>query len=476
MQYESVVKEFKCQNSCLILIRYLLLHIAVFRTILSFIPIKQMFVIIVYLTGLIMCNQINAVSISEKIGFVSHDKITRMLVAKWWTTDLMLRAVISLVNMLGEGWLILDDTLIPKNYAKLIAFCNWDWDHSEKRDSFGIRLVVVVWSNGLITIPLGFYIWQKEAKKDKPKKKKNVKKLGRPKKRGRKIKLNTKEAKQNRSQYCDKKKVNDKKPKLNINGGRYFTKNELARELVRLIVVEKINTRVFLFDNWYASKENLEFFSKLKLEWVTRIKSNQNVIYQGKKSQVKLVANSVPKKNYHHYDSFNARIRSFEIQLHLRSVKLTVIKDDPHQEQDRTKYLITSNLKLTNREVVEWYRKRWAIETFFRDTKHLLGLSKSQVREAKAVLNHIVLVFMAYIVLQLFKPVSEKAVLSISQSKKVLNSLKLLVLPGRSIQYMVSQNAHGDFEIVDIDNIMRPVRTKLLGNYIPEHVIIPVQK
>lgn len=481
MQSQCIKKELKCQNGCLVLIRFVFLNIVAIQQMVSFIPAKQMLAVIVYMTGLITCNESSATAISASVGFVSHDMITRMLIAQWWSQELLMKAVVSLVSLLGEGWLILDDTLIPKVYAKLIAFCNWDWDHSEKRNKFGIRLVVIVWSNGHIVIPIGFYIWQKEAKERKKntKKPKNGKKgkQGRKKKRGKKIQLHTREAKERRAQYRDKKNAEKKQPKLNVSQGRYFTKNELACELVGRAVATGIVVKFILFDNWYASQKNLEFFSKdLHLDWVTRIKHNQKVIYQGKKLSVREVGDSVKKSNYHYYACLKGKVRSFEILLHGRPVKLTVIKDDPHPERDRTKYLITSNLHLSNIEHVSWYRKRWAIEVFFKETKSLLGLGESQVRRKQAVLTHIVLVFMAYIVLQLFKPLPGKnKVVSVNQSKNALKSLKLLVFPELSLQQMVSLKSQGAFELSDIDQLIAPVRTRLLEGSIPKHIVFPMQ-
>jgi predicted GIY-YIG superfamily endonuclease len=40
----------------------------------------------------------------------------------------------------ADGYLIIDDVLIPKPFTKLIAFCAWDHDHSQHRHVFGQRL------------------------------------------------------------------------------------------------------------------------------------------------------------------------------------------------------------------------------------------------------------------------------------------------------------------------------------------------
>jgi hypothetical protein len=55
----------------------------------------------------------------------------------------------------------LDDVLIPKPYAKCIQGAYWDHDHVLDIPCFGIRVVVLVWSNGILDIPVAFLTWHK---------------------------------------------------------------------------------------------------------------------------------------------------------------------------------------------------------------------------------------------------------------------------------------------------------------------------
>jgi hypothetical protein len=68
-----------------------------------------------------------------------------LLSGGWWTAQQFLGAAVRVVSGIGgAGWLIVDDVLIPKPYARLIAFCGWDFDHALRRNVFGLRLVFVV--------------------------------------------------------------------------------------------------------------------------------------------------------------------------------------------------------------------------------------------------------------------------------------------------------------------------------------------
>jgi hypothetical protein len=456
----------------LVVIRLLVIHVAVLRALLAFVPSALLGVLCAYLTGLITGSEVSATAISQALGGVSHDALTRLLSSGWWTARQLLLATVRVVSEIGdEGWLIVDDVLIPKPYARLIAFCGWDFDHAVRHNIFGLRLVFVVWCNGWLTLPLGFYVWQKDPTRT-PRPKRKRAKPGRPRKRGPKVRRYTRHARTQRARRRALQQGARRVRPRTASGTHYHTKNALARALVWQVVRTKIKVRFILFDNWYASRQNLRCFTCWHLVWVTRLKNNTRVRFHGRPMNVKQVAATVATANYHYYAQLRARARSFAVELFGQPVKLTVVKHDTHPERDRTKYLATSELSLSNAEHVGWYRRRWPIELFFRDAKQLLGLNRSQVRQPQAVLTHIVLVCLAYIGLQLLKPLSAKPRLSVSQSKKALLPLRLLVTP-KGAARLVRLTAAGQFEPVEVAELWEPIRTRVAGLELPEHLGVP---
>jgi len=133
-----------------------------------------------------------------------------------------------------------------------------------------------------------------------------------------------------------------------------------------------IRAEFILFDNRYASKENLALFECLGLYRVSRTKENAKVYFQEQRLSVKEVGAQIKRANYHYYPAVGARVRSFEVKLVNRLVKLTVIKDDTAPETGRTKYLITNALRLSNLEHLLWYRRR-VVEVLFRDARAVSG-------------------------------------------------------------------------------------------------------
>jgi transposase len=220
-----------------------------------------------------------------------------------------------------------------------------------------------------------------------------------------------------------------------------------------------------LFDNWYASADNIALFERLGLSWVTRVKENAKVYLGEQRISVKEVGASVKKANYHYYSRLGARARSFEVKVGDRLVKLVALKDDSHAEGGRTKYLMTNAVSLTTREVVNWYRRRWVIEVFFRDAKQYLGLARSEARREEAVISHVALVCVAYTFLQLVKPVGEQQRASIKASR---DAMAVLVVVAAVNVEIARPKPDGEMERISYEHLWHPVRTRLPGAVCPE--------
>ncbi len=228
------------------------------------------------------------------------------------------RAVALAGGTTAPAWLILDDVVIPKPYAKVIAGAYWDWDYVNKRNLFCQRLVVVMWTNGTMIIPVAFALWHKE-----------------------------------NSDY------------LNEQKRRYRTKNELARCLIYRIKRRGLPFDYLTFDSWYASKDNLNFLTRLKITYYAAVKSNRVFNKNGNTLSCSKLAAKYKTRDYTPYKNRDVRAKSFIGYLNEvdHDQKLTIIKNVnrskflrcliPEDEngkkkkpKDPNKYLITNNLKL----------------------------------------------------------------------------------------------------------------------------------
>jgi Transposase DDE domain len=91
---------------------------------------------------------------------VSHDQLTRMLQGSWSghrRLDLALRALCSVAG----GSLSVDDPVVAQPSARLLGEAAWVWSNQDRKVLFGGSVVLLVWTDGHIRIPLAFRVWQK---------------------------------------------------------------------------------------------------------------------------------------------------------------------------------------------------------------------------------------------------------------------------------------------------------------------------
>ena len=114
-----------------------------------------------YLTALLYYRtSTSCVALAEALETVSHDRLTRLLQADWSGQTLLELAVRTLF-VRERGYLILDDTVIPKPFATAMDSLAWVYSSQERKPVYGFALVLLVWTNGTCRVPLGMRLWHK---------------------------------------------------------------------------------------------------------------------------------------------------------------------------------------------------------------------------------------------------------------------------------------------------------------------------
>ena len=114
-----------------------------------------------YLTALLYDRTSSScVALAEALDTVSHDRLTRMLQADW-SGQRLLESAFRTLSIWEGGYLILDDTVIPKPFATAIESLAWVYSSQERKPVYGFSLVLLIWTNGTLRIPLGLRLWRK---------------------------------------------------------------------------------------------------------------------------------------------------------------------------------------------------------------------------------------------------------------------------------------------------------------------------
>jgi hypothetical protein len=110
---------------------------------------------LLYFTNIATCS-----AMAGAFDSVSHDQLTRML-QRPWSGHLLLNLALRALFTVAGGVLIVDDTVVEKPYARLLGAAAWVGSSKQRKVVFGVSVVLLVWTDGQVRIPLAFRLWHK---------------------------------------------------------------------------------------------------------------------------------------------------------------------------------------------------------------------------------------------------------------------------------------------------------------------------
>jgi len=183
----------------------------------------------------------------------------------------------------------------------------------------------------------------------------------------------------------------------------FKTKMQLALDLLRRSLMQT-SPEVVVFDAWYMSKELVDFVSSRSLVWVSSAKSNRLIQVDDTWISVGTYAKNLSKQVFKRINKVVGEQRFkwlFETTMVMKNiglVKLVILRQ--RRNSKTCTFLVSNDTGLDGLKVLEYYKKRWAIEVFHRDCKQHLGMGEYQVRRLDAVVIHLHLVVLAYTLLK----------------------------------------------------------------------------
>ena len=94
--------------------------------------------------ALLYCtNMTTCAAIADAFDSVSHDRWTRRLQGTWSGHRLLALALRTLFTVAG-GYLIVDDTVVAKPYARFLGEAAWVWSNKDRKVLFGVSVVLLV--------------------------------------------------------------------------------------------------------------------------------------------------------------------------------------------------------------------------------------------------------------------------------------------------------------------------------------------
>jgi hypothetical protein len=195
---------------------------------------------------------------------------------------------------------------------------------------------------------------------------------------------------------------------------RYRTENEIVRQWIlsleekQLLTKEQLKSAVFLLDAGYDDKDIQKAIKKICADFVVALKKSRSVA--GKQvaelfrcnrrwfpsQSIRLTVGSGGKGSRRRYSVRTAT------NVILKGVgPVTVVCSKAQSRANKPlKYLATSDLTMTGRQIVEWYSLRWAIETWHRKMKQNYGFIDCHSTRFSAIEAHVNFSLTAYVLQQ----------------------------------------------------------------------------
>ena len=299
---------------------------------------------------------------------ISHDKVTRFLSKEDFQPAGVWEFAKQLIKPLGnqqdvDGVLILDDSIEEKPYTDENEIIAWHYDHCKGRTIKGINFISALYHTGKASIPVSYALVKK-------------------------------------TEIVENKKTKKKSRKSLIS------KHEHFRNLIGVAIKNNVNFTTVLADSWYASAENMCYIKNaIKKDFIMPLKENRRVFL----SEENLAANDfVNIKELELGKSVLVRLEGVDFPLRLTC---QVFKDG--DASTGTLYLVSSNIELTDEQILTTYQRRWKVEEYHKSLKNNASLASSPTKTVRTQSNHLFASICAFIRLE-----------SISMMKKI-NHFKL---------------------------------------------------
>jgi hypothetical protein len=298
--------------------------------------------------------------------FTNSIRINWIRFTTWLSTQIITETITGLTDDERVNVLIVDDSLFERPGSKKVELLSKVYDHAKRAYKYGFRLLTLGWSDGNTFVPVNACLLSTENRKNRI----------------------------NEAVDLDKRSAG-------------YARRSLAQTKATAVVLELIKTAKramipashVLFDTWFCSPSSLIAIKEMDYDVIAMAKKTPKVhyLYNGTMQSLTEIYKQNKKR----------RGRS----RYLLSVEVFLKKDEQsiparivyvRNKNKRKDYLalITTDMNISEDEIIRIYGKRWDIEVFFKVCKSYLNLSKEcNSLSYDAMTAHAAIVFTRYMML-----------------------------------------------------------------------------
>ena len=276
---------------------------------------------------------------------------------------------------------VVDDTVYKALYAKKTELVSLIHDHAEKgknKFKWGFRMLTLGWTDGVSFIPLCF---RHLASSDEKKQRRGCRPLD----------------KRSRA-YRIRKEAVSKSP-------------DVMLMMLEAALKAGIRAKYVLFDSWFAYPATITRIKALGLHVTARVKNSATIKYMvdGKKKTVKEIFQGNKKRRGKSRYLLSVAITLYTVENGEETTmpaRLVYVRN--RQKRNDWIAILTTDMTLSEEDVIALYGKRWDIEVFFKICKSYLKLTgEFQQLSYDAITAHTTIVMLRYMILSIEKRKTE---------------------------------------------------------------------
>jgi len=268
--------------------------------------------------------------------------------------------------------LIADDTLYRRNRSKHVELLSRVFDHTDGRYYRGFRMLTLGWSDGISFLPVSCAL------------------LASSKEKNRLVPLRT---------DIDRRTNGAKRRRECIRKA-----TEVLVEMVAEAMANGIQSSHLLFDSWFAYPATMRKLLACGMHSLCMLKVTERIFYryQGEDLHLAAIYRKIRKRCGRAKILASVMVGIGEDEQGVPiPAKIVFVRD---RRAKKWLALLSTDVTLTDEDIVKTYKRRWDIEVFFKMAKSFLNLAKEcQGRSYDALVAHATVVCCRYIMLALAK-------------------------------------------------------------------------
>ena len=320
---------------------------------------------------------LNAKSSSSIYRFLSRSKWDDSLIDRNRINYLKLHFN-NLIQPKSTGFIVIDDTVNPKEQAKKMQGLSYNHCHTEGKNLWSHCVVTSNFVAGDMSMPLNY----------------------RP--------------------YLSK-------DNCEIHDKTFISKSDIALDIINSFEKPSNCDKIYcLVDSWYTSEKLINGCFINGFDFIGALKSNRKISPLGITMQVKEFAKYIDPATLDVVTVEGTDYRVYTYEGKVSKIENALVLICYEADGDGFKepvYLMSTDIELDAETVISYYQKRWSIETNYKYLKTHLGFDEYKVQGILSIERYFLLTFLAINFLELYRLYHHKELDTIGDTIKTVKSL-----------------------------------------------------